>query len=39
MKTVGRDAFITYHTLYHYFKSSRKIQKWSDRQKKHKQSG
>ena len=23
MKTVGADAFITYHTLYHYFKISK----------------
>ena len=27
METVGRDAFITHHTLYHYFKTSKKSPK------------
>ena len=36
IKTVGEDAFYNYHILYHYFKKSPKIQKWLDRQKKHK---
>ena len=38
----GGEAFITYNILYHYFinfKNSPKIQKWSDRQKKHKPGG
>ena len=37
MKTVGGDAFITYHILYHYFKNSQN--KLPDCQKKQKPGG
>ena len=39
IKSVGEEAFYSYYILYHYFKISKirpKIQKYSDRQKKHK---
>ena len=39
MKTVGADAFITYHILYHYFKLSKILQKFKNSligKKKHK---
>ena len=36
MKIVEGDTFYSYYILYQYFENSPKIQKRSDRQKKHK---